>query len=115
MKLYLKLMNGELLIINAILLTLFMIILDHLFILNHISPFESLEYEYIDNSEVNEIKKKLNSDLNKKHKHKHKRKKNINIETNKCPNEQLINEYNYSWVHISYDAKNLKKQCLVIK
>jgi hypothetical protein len=28
---------------------------------------------------------------------------------------QLINEYNYSWVHVSYDAKNLKKQCLVIK
>ena len=28
---------------------------------------------------------------------------------------QLINEYNYSWVHVSYDQKNLKKQCLVIK
>lgn len=28
---------------------------------------------------------------------------------------QLINEYNYSWVHVSYDAKNLKKQCLIIK
>jgi hypothetical protein len=28
---------------------------------------------------------------------------------------QLINEYNFSWVHISYDPKNLKKQCLVIK
>jgi hypothetical protein len=28
---------------------------------------------------------------------------------------QLINEYNYSWVHVSFDAKNLKKQCLIIK
>ena len=28
---------------------------------------------------------------------------------------QLINEYNYSWIHVSYDSKNLKKQCLVIK
>ena len=28
---------------------------------------------------------------------------------------QLINEYNYSWVHVSYDPKNLKKQCLIIK
>jgi zinc D-Ala-D-Ala carboxypeptidase len=28
---------------------------------------------------------------------------------------QLINEYNFSWVHVSYDPKNLKKQCLVIK
>lgn len=29
--------------------------------------------------------------------------------------DQLINEYNYSWVHVSYDPKNLKKQCLIIK
>ncbi len=28
---------------------------------------------------------------------------------------QLINEYNFSWVHVSYNPKNLKKQCLVIK
>jgi zinc D-Ala-D-Ala carboxypeptidase len=28
---------------------------------------------------------------------------------------QLINEYNYSWVHISYNPKNLKKQVLIIK
>lgn len=28
---------------------------------------------------------------------------------------QLINEYNYSWVHVSFDEKNLKKQCLIIK
>jgi uncharacterized protein YcbK (DUF882 family) len=28
---------------------------------------------------------------------------------------QLINEYNFSWVHISYDKNNLKKQILVIK
>jgi zinc D-Ala-D-Ala carboxypeptidase len=28
---------------------------------------------------------------------------------------QLINEYNFSWVHISYDKDNLKKQILVIK
>jgi hypothetical protein len=28
---------------------------------------------------------------------------------------QLINEYNYSWIHVSYDPKNLKKQCLIIK
>lgn len=28
---------------------------------------------------------------------------------------QLINEFGYQWIHISYNAKNLKKQCLVIK
>ena len=28
---------------------------------------------------------------------------------------QLINEFNYSWCHVSYDPKNLKKQCLIIK
>lgn len=27
---------------------------------------------------------------------------------------QLINEYNFSWVHVSYDPKNLKKQILKI-
>lgn len=28
---------------------------------------------------------------------------------------QLINEYNFSWVHVSYKKDNLKKQILVIK
>lgn len=28
---------------------------------------------------------------------------------------QLINEYDYTWVHISYDKNNLKKQILNIK
>jgi len=28
---------------------------------------------------------------------------------------QLINEYDFSWVHISYNPANLKKQILVIK
>ena len=29
--------------------------------------------------------------------------------------KQLINEYDYSWVHVSFDVKNNKKQILVIK
>ena len=28
---------------------------------------------------------------------------------------QLINENNYSWIHVSYDAKNLKKEVLELK
>ena len=28
---------------------------------------------------------------------------------------QLINENNYSWVHVSYDSKNLKKEVLELK
>jgi len=28
---------------------------------------------------------------------------------------QLINEFGFQWVHVSYDPKNLKKQCLIIK
>ena len=28
---------------------------------------------------------------------------------------QLINEFGYQWIHVSYNAKNLKKQCLIIK
>ena len=29
--------------------------------------------------------------------------------------KQLINEYNLSWVHVSYDKNNLKKEILYIK
>jgi hypothetical protein len=28
---------------------------------------------------------------------------------------QLINEYDFSWVHISYDQNNLKQEILAIK
>jgi hypothetical protein len=28
---------------------------------------------------------------------------------------QLINEFGFQWIHVSYDPKNLKKQCLIIK
>lgn len=30
------------------------------------------------------------------------------------PFKQLINEYNYSWVHVSYDRNNNKKQILAL-
>ena len=29
--------------------------------------------------------------------------------------KQLINEYDFSWIHVSFDKKNNKKQILVIK
>lgn len=32
-----------------------------------------------------------------------------------CKFKQLINEHNFSWVHVSYDHDNLKCQQLVIK
>jgi hypothetical protein len=54
-----KLMNNELLLVNTIVLTLFIIILDHLFISGHITPFESLKYEYINEEEIDDIKKEI--------------------------------------------------------
>lgn len=29
--------------------------------------------------------------------------------------KQLINEYDYSWIHVSYDKNNLKKENLIVK
>lgn len=71
-----KLMANDILIINSVILTLFMIIVDHMFISNHPSPFDKSD-NYIDEDEVKKIKKKI-----KKEKKKNKKKSD----------DKLINE-----------------------
>jgi poly(A) polymerase Pap1 len=70
-----KIMANDILLINSIILTLFVIILDHLFIDNHPSPFES-SYNYIDEDEVKKLKKKIKKEKRK----------------NKKSDDKLINE-----------------------
>jgi hypothetical protein len=74
-------MANDILIINSVILTLFMIIVDHMFINNHPSPFD-ISDNYIDEDEVKKIKKKI-----KKEKKKNKQKKS---------DDKLINEFELS-------------------
>jgi len=92
-----KLMNNELLLANTIILTLFMIILDHLFISGHITPFEEMKYEYIDEEDINDIEKQLNKEKKKKKKDKKRKNRDKIEETVQLQNhheEQIMNEAN---------------------
>lgn len=53
------LMTNQILIINSVILTLFVIVLDHIFINGHVSPFEPLNYEYVDEEEIKKIEKQI--------------------------------------------------------
>ncbi len=61
-----KIMNNEILLANTVMLTLFIIILDNLFISGHVAPFQPLSYEYIDDDEVIDLKKELKREKKKK-------------------------------------------------
>lgn len=62
-----KIMPNDILLINSIILTLFIIILDQMFIDGHLTPFDSFN-DYIDEDEVRKIKKKLKKEKLKKKK-----------------------------------------------
>lgn len=68
-----NLMSNQILIINTVILTLFIIVLDHVFINGHISPFEPLNYEYVDEEEIKKIEKQI-----RREKRKNKKKQKIN-------------------------------------
>lgn len=85
-------MNNELLLTNIIILTLFLIILDHLFISGHITPFEEMKYEYIDEEDINNIEKKLNKEKEKKKKKKKKNKLEETVKLQNYHEEQIMNE-----------------------
>lgn len=94
-----KLMNNELLLMNTIILTLFIIILDHLFISGHITPFEPLTYEYINEKEIKKLEKEIKKE-EKKEKKKKKINKNIDsientVELQNYHNENIMNELNH--------------------
>ena len=70
-----NLMTNQILIINTVILTLFIIILDHIFIEGHVTPFESLNYEYLDNVEIEKLEKELKREERRQRKEKKKREK----------------------------------------
>jgi len=70
-----NLMVNQILIINTVILTLFIIILDHIFIEGHITPFESLNYEYLDNVEIEKLEKELKKEERRQRKEKRKKEK----------------------------------------
>jgi uncharacterized membrane protein len=82
-----KLMPNDILLINSVILTLFIIILDHILISGHISPFESLTEEYFDEYEINNLKEEIEKEERQKRKEYKKQKK----EEKKLRNEETIN------------------------
>jgi len=76
-----KLMNNEILLLNAMILTLFMITLDHLFISGHITPLEPLTYDFINEEEFIDLEEEIKKEKKKeKQKEKKKKKKESNVE-----------------------------------
>lgn len=83
-----KLMNLEILLINSVLLTVFVIILDHVFILGHLSPFDSLTEQYFDNDEIINLKDEIKKEeREERKKRKDRKKKKLDEEDNEISNE----------------------------
>jgi len=101
-----KLMNNELLLVNAIILTLFLIILDHLFISGHITPFEPLTYEYINEEELKKLEKEIKKE-EKKEKKKLK-KKNKNKKKNIDSIENTVELQNYHDNHTMNELNHIQ-------
>lgn len=68
-------MNSEILLVNSIILTLFVIILDHVFIRGHISPFESMGYQYFNDEEIDNLREQILKEEKQKKKENKKQKK----------------------------------------
>lgn len=96
-------MTNQILIINTVILTLFIIILDHIFIEGHITPFESLNYEYLDNVEIEKLEKELKREEKRQRKEKKKREReqqkiqtvnNEQLESSQI-DKKMLNELGY--------------------
>lgn len=87
-------LSNEVLFINSIIITVFLIILDHLFIHNHLTPLQSLSDQYFDDVDIVQLEKELEeedtekSEKKKKKKNKKSKKEKNNIENN---NEKMSN------------------------
>jgi hypothetical protein len=82
-----NLMSNQILIINSVILTLFVIVLDHIFINGHVSPIEPLNYEYVDEEEIKKIEKQI-----KKEKRRNKKKQKIQKVKLTDPNDNFSDE-----------------------
>jgi hypothetical protein len=88
-----EIMSNELLFINSVIITVFLIILDHLFIHNHLTPLQSLSDQYFDDMDIIELEKeleleKVDDDESNKSK---KSKKSKKIKKSKINNENVDN------------------------
>lgn len=70
-----ELMSNELLFINSIIITVFLIILDHLFIHNHLTPLQSLSDQYFDDIDIVQLEQELDKELLDEEKEEKKKKK----------------------------------------
>lgn len=68
-------MSSEILLVNSIILTLFIIILDHVFILGHLTPFDSLADQYFNKDEIIDLKEEINKEERRKRREEKKEKK----------------------------------------
>jgi hypothetical protein len=89
-----QLMSTELLLANSIVLTLFMIILDHMFIKGHISPFQSLSDQYFNEEDIIDLKKEIEKEEKKKKK-----------EEKKEENKKKMEKQKYKEVEKKYIVK----------
>jgi hypothetical protein len=84
-----KLMPNDILLINSVILTLFLIILDHMLISGHISPFESLSEQYFDENEIIDLQKEIEKE-EKEEKRKRREIKRQQKEEEKLRNEETV-------------------------
>ena len=85
------LMSNQILIINSVILTLFVIVLDHIFINGHISPLEPLNYEYVDEEEIKKIEKQIKKEKRRNKKKQKTRKIKLADPHDDFSNEKIVN------------------------
>jgi hypothetical protein len=108
-----KLMSNELLLANSVVVTLFIIVLDHVFISGHMSPFESMSDTYFDNEEIDKIKQELKEEEKQKRKAK-KKQRRLEEEAsrlNEVQNTQIQNEINYINGNHPVQRSEMVNQC----
>ncbi len=105
-----KLMQNDLLLLNTLIITIFVIILDYGFIHNHLTLVQPLSDQFFDSTDMKQIEKDLDKEvikeqkiiekIKKKDKKKDKKKKReiveetpINLENEEVYNEQLYDNY----------------------
>jgi hypothetical protein len=99
-------MTNQILIVNSVILTLFVIVLDHIFIEGHITPLESLNYEYIDDEEIKKIEKQIKKEKRKKRKERKNRKEQGTVVLSDDSNNALNPNGRYT------DTKNIDEKML---
>jgi hypothetical protein len=88
---YQNMMNGEILMANTLVITVYYIILDYVFISNHDNLISNNSDTYFDSDELDNIKEEIEKENKKKKKHKKKSKKE-NLEKDPINIEQMQRE-----------------------